>query len=97
MRQKKMIIWGFILMIILSLPVYAHWSFDIAIKKVEDNTSDTQITYSDIIAGSDTWKVADQYIEINIDCNLLDWGVQMYIGRSQYIDDHIWIKHYILC
>ena len=82
MRQKKMIIWGFILMIILSLPVYAHWSFDIAIKKVEDNTSDTQITYSDIIAGSDTWKVADQYIEINIDCNLLDWGVQMYTDNK---------------
>ena len=82
MGRKKIIVLGFLLVMLLTLPVYAEWSFDIAIKKIEDDSLDSQITYSGIIAGSNTWKVADQYIEINSDCNLLGWGLQMYTDNK---------------
>ena len=82
MGIKKIIVSGFLLIMLLAFPVYAEWSFNIAIKKIADNTVDTQITYSDIIAGADVWKVADQYIEIDSDCNLLGWGIQLYTDNK---------------
>lgn len=61
-----------------------YYTFSIDVKNVSDNLSvpSQEIGWSGVVAGSDTWKVANQYIEISLDCNYADWGLQMYTDNK---------------
>ncbi len=58
------------------------YTFSIDIKNVSDNVSASQVGWSGVVAGQASWKVADQYIEVSLDCNYADWGIQIYTDNK---------------
>ena len=60
------------------------YTFSIDVKNVSDNLTvpSQEIGWNGVVAGADLWKVSDQYIEISLDCNYADWGLQIYTDNK---------------
>jgi len=50
----------------------------VALKNISDNSSATELSWSDVTAAVTEWKAANQYIEVTNDYNRTGWGIQIY-------------------
>jgi hypothetical protein len=56
-------------------------TFNIALKKISDNSTTSYLTWPESVLGS--WHYADEYIEINVEnYSTVDWGVQIYTDNT---------------
>jgi hypothetical protein len=62
-------------------PGVASPQFSVTIKNRSDNSTATQIGWSSIRTGS-SWQMADQYLELSVQGNQLNWGVQLYTDNT---------------
>ncbi|MBD3272713.1 MAG: hypothetical protein GF384_09285 [Elusimicrobia bacterium] len=55
------------------------------IKNIDNNQPAQDIQWSNVVAGSDTYKVADQYVEIAVNItNVIDWRMLIYTDNDEY-------------
>jgi len=50
----------------------------VALKEISDDSSATELSWSDVTPGVTEWKAADQYIEVTNTYNRTGWGIQIY-------------------
>ncbi|MCX5778427.1 MAG: hypothetical protein NTU66_04330 [Elusimicrobia bacterium] len=58
------------------------YTLNATIKNTLTHAATTQITWSNVNLGSTKWKAADQYIELNLDCYMPNWGIQIYTDNT---------------
>ncbi len=85
MKRRKTIVLCSLFLIVLGYisTSYGEVTWSVSIRNHSDNSLAYTITWSGVQAGEDTWKVANQYLDIALTATGgEDWGIQIYTDNK---------------